>query len=145
MQSEEQSGSTLTRDTNKIKIYRDDNGVPKGDALISFENIESVDTALEMLDESNIRPDFKISVQPAEFEQKGDEYRERKRQKVDVVEKKRIQAENERRFAFNEEQAASVGLKIVVLKHLFDPAEVKNDDRLLSEIEVDVKTEIEQT
>lgn len=135
----------LTRDTNKIKIYKGEDGVPKGDALISFENIESIDTAIEMLHESNLRPDCKISVQPAEFEQKGDEYRERKRQKIDAIEKKRIQAENERRFAFSEEQAASVGPKIVVLKHLFDPEEVKDNDRLLSEIEFDVKTEIEQT
>lgn len=71
----------------KIKVYHDDEGVPKGDALLSFENIESVATAIEMLHESNIRPDAIISVEEAHFEQKGDEYRERKRQKVDEVEK----------------------------------------------------------
>lgn len=67
------------------------------------------------------------------------------RQKVDLVEKKRIQAENEKRFAWTEEQAASIGLKIVVLKHLFTPAQVLDNDKLLKEIEVDVKTEIEAT
>lgn len=104
-----------------------------------------METAIEMLHESNIRPDCKITVSPAEFAMKGDEYRERKRQKIDAVEKKRIQAENERRFAWNEEQAASVGLKIVILKHLFNPEETKDNDRLVQEIEVDVLTEVEQS
>jgi hypothetical protein len=98
-----------------------------------------------MLDESNLRTDCRISVQTAEFQQKGEEYRERKRQKIDEVEKKRIQAEKERRFAWNSEQANSIGLKIVILKHLFDPEEIKDNEKLYQEIEVDVKTEIEDT
>jgi HIV Tat-specific factor 1 len=129
----------------KIKIYKDDNGIPKGDALMSFENLESVETAVEMLDDSNLRADAKIKVQPAEFQQKGEEYRERKRQKIDEVEKKRIQAEKERRFAWNSEQANSFGLKIVILKHLFTPEEVKDNEKLFKEIEYDVNAEIEET
>lgn len=69
---------------------------------------------------------------------KGDEYRERKRQKIDLVHKRQIQAEKNRRFAFNEEQAAQIGLKIVVLKNLFDPEEVKDNFKLQKEIEYDV-------
>ena len=128
---------------HKVKLYRDENGSLKGDALISFENIESLDTAIEMLDKSHIRPDHIITVQPAEFEMKGDEYRERKRQKVDLIKKKQIQAEKNRRFAFNEEQANQIGLKIVILKHLFTLDEVKDNPKLQHETEIDVKTEIE--
>lgn len=84
-------------------------------------------------------------MQPAEFEMKGEEYRERKIQKVDVVDKKRIQAEKERRFAWTEEQANKVGLKIVILKHMFTPQEIKDNPSLLSEIEIDVKDEIESS
>ena len=72
---------------HKIKIYRNEDNSIKGDALISFESIESVETAVEMLHESNLRVDCKITVECAEFEQKGGEYRERKRQKIDEVEK----------------------------------------------------------
>lgn len=127
----------------KVKIYKDSEGNFKGDALISFENIESVETAIEMLDKSNIRPDCIITVQPAEFEMKGDEYRERKRQKVDLIKKKQIAAEKSRRFAFSEEQAAQIGLKICILKHLFTLEEVKENPNLLNEIDIDVRSELE--
>ena len=129
----------------KIKIYKGDDGNLKGDALISFENIESVDVAIEMLHESNIRPDCIIKVQPAEFEMKGEEYRERKIQKLDVVDKKRIQAEKERRFAWTEEQANKGGLKIVILKHMFSPEDIKQNENLVNEIEIDVKDEVESS
>jgi HIV Tat-specific factor 1 len=45
-----------------IKIYRDEQGVPKGDSRIGFAMIESVDMAIEMLNETEIRPGQKISV-----------------------------------------------------------------------------------
>ncbi|CAI2368039.1 unnamed protein product [Moneuplotes crassus] len=133
---------------HKIKLYKNDDGTNKGDALLSFENLESVDTAIEMLHQSNIRHDAVITVERAHFEQKGEEYRERKRQKIDEVEKKRIQAEKERRFAWNEEQASSIGLKIVILKHMFDPNEAPKDDEAKSNeffqvIEQDVAQEVQ--
>ena len=46
----------------QIKIYTDDNGIPKGDARIGFAKVESVDTACDILNESEIRSGFKISV-----------------------------------------------------------------------------------
>jgi HIV Tat-specific factor 1 len=47
---------------DQIRIYSDDNDVPKGDARIGFAKIESVDIAVEMLNETEIRPNYKISV-----------------------------------------------------------------------------------
>ena len=35
--------------SEKIKIYKDENGLPKGDAAVSFTREESVDIALELL------------------------------------------------------------------------------------------------
>lgn len=52
----------------KIRVYTDDDGVPKGDARIGFAMIESIDTAIEMLHDSEFRPGFRISVQQAEFQ-----------------------------------------------------------------------------
>jgi len=40
----------------------------KGDARIGFAKIESVETAVEMLNDTEIRPGFKIVVSQAEFE-----------------------------------------------------------------------------
>ena len=53
----------------QIKIYVDETtGEPKGDARIGYAMLESVEMAIEMLDESEIRPGWKISVKQAEFQ-----------------------------------------------------------------------------
>jgi len=46
----------------KIKLYQDEMGRPKGDALVVYYKPESVDLALLILDESEIRPDVKVKV-----------------------------------------------------------------------------------
>lgn len=40
----------------KVKLYEDEHGRPKGDALIVYFKRESVDLALQLLDEREIRP-----------------------------------------------------------------------------------------
>lgn len=56
----------------KIKIYKNDKGENKGDALISFEKEESVDIAVTILNGSEILPGYHVKVEKAVFEQKGD-------------------------------------------------------------------------
>lgn len=51
----------------RIKLYSDEEGNPKGDALIVYLREESVTLALNILDESEIRPGHKIRVQEASF------------------------------------------------------------------------------
>jgi RNA recognition motif-containing protein len=56
----------------KIKIYRDENGDPKGDASICYNAAESVDMAVNFFDGGYIRPNTKpISVSRAEFQKKN--------------------------------------------------------------------------
>ena len=45
-----------------IKLYKDDDGKSKGDARIGYMMVESVEMAIEMLNETEIRPGFKIKV-----------------------------------------------------------------------------------
>ena len=52
---------------DKIKVYQDDDGQPKGDARICYSNIESVQMAIEWLNGSDIRPGFKVTVEEATF------------------------------------------------------------------------------
>ncbi|KAK9363510.1 hypothetical protein V1504DRAFT_489402 [Lipomyces starkeyi] len=52
----------------RIKIYTDDDGTPKGDALVVFFRAESVALAVDMLDESRIRVDGKRMVDGHEVE-----------------------------------------------------------------------------
>ena len=51
-----------------IRIYTDEAGNPKGDARIGFAMVESVDMAIEMLNDYDFRDGFKIQVSPAEFQ-----------------------------------------------------------------------------
>jgi HIV Tat-specific factor 1 len=46
--------------------------LPKGDGVVSYAREESVDIALEMLNESEIRPGFVVKVEKAEFNQKDE-------------------------------------------------------------------------
>ena len=70
----------------RIKVYKDKDGNLKGDGLVTFMNIESVDLALDIMDGREIRKGFPLKVEVAVFEQKG-EYRERKIVKIDEIAK----------------------------------------------------------
>lgn len=59
---------------SSIKLYRNEKGELKGDARIGFAQPESVDTAIQMLDQSHFRENVVINVKQAEFQQKGNEY-----------------------------------------------------------------------
>ena len=52
--------------------------------------------ALEFLDDAEIRPNFRVKVEKATFEQKGQEYVPKREIKVDEVEKMRIRADIEK-------------------------------------------------
>ena len=51
----------------KIKLYRSEDGVFKGEALIIYFKEESVALAIQLLDDSELRPGHRISVQQAVF------------------------------------------------------------------------------
>ena len=55
----------------RVKIYKDQNDKPKGDALISYQRPESVELAIEILDQKEILPGYKVHVEQAQFKQKG--------------------------------------------------------------------------
>ena len=104
-----------TNGKKKVRIYTDKDGKQKGDVRVCYENIESVDMAIEWLNESEIRPGFKVRIEPAVFEQKGETYVAKEAHKLDKIERMRIKAEHERQMAWDEEQVHEVGLKIIIL------------------------------
>lgn len=127
----------------KIKIY-ETNGNRKGDALIQYAKEESIELALEHLNDSEIRPGFKIHVERASFQQKGTEYQPRKKKKTDRLEMFRIKSEVERLFTWNEDEEARKGLRIVILKGVFTMEEVEiepNKEQFFKDLEEDIKTE----
>lgn len=48
----------------KIKLYHDEKGQLKGDALVSYQNSESLAMAISNLDKKEIEPGYKIHLEP---------------------------------------------------------------------------------
>mmetsp|Transcript_52236 Transcript_52236/g.117640 ORF Transcript_52236/g.117640 Transcript_52236/m.117640 type:complete len:616 (+) Transcript_52236:39-1886(+) len=53
---------------SRVRVYMDEQGRCKGDALVTYANVASVELAIEFLHEFEVRPDCRIAVQQADFE-----------------------------------------------------------------------------
>ncbi len=120
-------------------------GQLKGDASICYARPESVDLAVQILDEALFRPptssssneSMMIRVERAKFEQHGETFDERRRRlatsrtKQKVVRLAALQA-----MDWDDEgdvngriSGGRKGLRIIVLKHVFDPRKVKRQPK----------------
>lgn len=114
-----------------VKVYRDEAGVPKGDASVRFAKEPSVELSIMMMDQVEYKPGFPIRVSRAEWTKGGDdssgEGREKKlprRWELEITAeeyKKRIQAKRKRQRERLGWRSTSTQ-KIVVLKNVFDSA-----------------------
>jgi len=127
----------------KIKLYKDANGQFKGDALCSYIKIESVELALNILDGSVVG-DQTISVDRAQFTQKG-EYdpskKPRKRKKKDL---EKLKKKKEKLFDWRPDKLRGErpnNENVVVLKRLFNPIEFDNEPALILEYKSDLREE----
>ncbi|KAJ2159783.1 hypothetical protein GGF46_002779 [Coemansia sp. RSA 552] len=81
--------------TNKprVKLYRDEEGAPKGDALVTYFKAPSVQLALDILDDSRFRPadTEPIRVQEAEFQSRAADDRGSEKPKRPRVDAKQAQ------------------------------------------------------
>jgi HIV Tat-specific factor 1 len=111
--------------------------------MISYLREESVSISIDLLNDTEIRPGFKIKIEPAKFEQKG-EYKERNALKLGEIERKKLESEKERLLGWEEEDQAK-GLKIIVLKNLFSPEEFIEDPSFRNDLELDMIEECENS
>ncbi|KFB50711.1 AGAP006266-PA-like protein [Anopheles sinensis] len=126
----------------KLKLYRDSDGQLKGDGLCHYIKIESVDLALKILDNYDVRG-RKIKVQRAEFQMRG-EYNPTLKPKMRKKEKERIKKMQESLFDWRPEKMRGERSKherIVIIKNLFEPSLFDREVHLLLEYQSDLREE----
>jgi HIV Tat-specific factor 1 len=141
----------------KIRLYKDEEGRPKGDALVIYFKPESVPLAVELMDDTKIRPtdDRNIKVQKADYsykkshngnepsqngsEQEGGE----KRKQLTAAEKRKIQKLNNKLADWDDDDygkdTPKKNPRVVVLKHVFTLKELEEDVTAALEIKEDIR------
>lgn len=126
----------------KIKLYRNNDGTLKGDALCCYIKVESVDLALSILDGYRLR-NKEIHVERAKFQLKG-AYDPTKKPKKKKKDKEKLKKKIEKLFDWRPEKLRGMRLKhesTVVLKNMFDPEEFEKDPTLILEYQKDLREE----
>lgn len=127
----------------KLKLYRDENGEPKGDGRCCYIKVESVELALKILDGYEVRGN-KIHVERAKFTMKGNFDPSKKRKKLTNKEKKRLKEKQQKLFDWRPERPVGCRQKcekVVILKNMFTPSEFDEDPMLINELRDDVREE----
>ncbi|RMD43699.1 hypothetical protein DV735_g1421, partial [Chaetothyriales sp. CBS 134920] len=114
----------------RIKMYEDEKGEFKGDALVVYFRPESVQLAVQMLDDSDFRlgesrPSARMRVQAADFSYKS----QQELADWDDDDPRLI------------EQPSSQWDKVVILKHVFTLEELEEDPGAILEIKEDIRDE----
>lgn len=122
----------------RIKMYEDENGIFKGEALIVYFRPESVDLAIQLLDETKLRlgdrQTGKMKVQPADFSFKAHQ-EDAPANRMNQADKKKLLKKKEKmnnKLADWDDDDPSVAQKgssrwdkVVVLKHMFSLQEIE--------------------
>lgn len=96
-------------------MYSSEDGHFKGDALITYFKPESVQLAVEMLDDSEIRSGCKIKVEEAKFETNNANAKKPKKHKPS---KKQKIYDQKKELSWDEDEN-----RHIIIKHMFEPSE----------------------
>jgi len=119
----------------KIKIYRDDSGIAKGDGLVCYYRAESVDLAFKILDGAEIKPGHTIKLQEAVFEQKGDFVPTNRKPS-----KKAKLYNQKKELTWEDDDNVHI-----ILKHAFDLTEAKDGGiQFFDEVKEDIRAECQK-
>ncbi|KAE8144955.1 hypothetical protein BDV25DRAFT_165683 [Aspergillus avenaceus] len=137
----------------RIKMYTDDDGKFKGEALVVFFRPESVNLAIQMLDDSDFRlgvtgPQGPMRVQPADFSYKSQQEAPIKtsaRDKRKIMQ--RTQRLNSKLADWDDDDPSALPEtnsrfeKVVILKHMFTLQELDEDPAAILDIKEDIRDE----
>ncbi|KAH8802039.1 hypothetical protein F5882DRAFT_447992 [Hyaloscypha sp. PMI_1271] len=143
----------------RIKLYTDEQGAFKGDALIVFFKAPSVDMAMMLLDDTEFRigdkTNGKMRVQAAESSYKkvqhNDGGEEKEKPKTSMKDKQKIIKKTQKLDArladWSDDEPSSIMEtssrwdKVVILKHMFTLEELAEDPAAILDIKEDIREE----
>ncbi|OSD06718.1 hypothetical protein PYCCODRAFT_1430915 [Trametes coccinea BRFM310] len=147
----------------KVKLYAREDGSFSGDALVVYFKEESVDLAITMLDDAELRlgePSTRMHVQRAEFSHKHEkseggaeakprrtvEDKKRATRRIGKMQKKLGEWDDEDGFGPSKTEDDKMNVmnkhgRVVVLKHMFTLKELEEDSSLLLDLKEDVREE----
>ncbi|KLJ07353.1 hypothetical protein EMPG_17161 [Blastomyces silverae] len=143
----------IDRRRPRIKMYTDVEGKFKGDALIVYFRPESVNLAIQMLDDTDFRfgetgPQGKMKVQMADFSFKA---QKEAPAKPNMSEKRKIMKKTQRlnsKLADWDDDEPSTAPssssrwdRVVILKHMFTLQELEEDPAAILDIKEDIRQE----
>ncbi|XP_037543842.1 HIV Tat-specific factor 1 [Nematolebias whitei] len=131
-------------DEYKVKLYKDKDGNLKGDGLCCYLKKESVALAARLIDESEVRG-YKLHVEAARFELKGQYDASKKRKKSKDYRKKMQQ--QQKQLDWRPEKKGDVRKrheKVVIIRNMFHPSDFEEDPLVLNEYREDLRTECEK-
>ncbi|RAL10486.1 U2 snRNP complex subunit CUS2 [Aspergillus homomorphus CBS 101889] len=137
----------------RIKMYNDDDGSFKGEALVVYFRPESVNLAIQMLDDSDFRlgvtgPHGPMRVQAADFSFKSQQEAPTKtsmRDKRKIIQ--RTQKLNSKLADWDDDDPSALPdtssrfEKVVILKHMFTLKEIDEDPAAILDIKEDIREE----
>ncbi|KAI4204054.1 MAG: hypothetical protein LQ350_001447 [Teloschistes chrysophthalmus] len=143
----------IDRGKPRIKLYTDDEGNFKGDALILYFRAESVDLAVQMLDDTDFRlgraaTGGKMKVAAADFSyktQKDAPAKSNNKDKKKII--KKTQKLNNKLADWDDDDPQAIRDtssrwdKVVILKHLFTLKELEEDPAAILDIKEDIREE----
>jgi len=143
----------------RIKLYTDEQGQPKGEALIHFFKAPSVDMAIMLLDGTDFRigngqGSGKMRVQAADMSYKKSQQNdatEKERPKTSLKDKQKIIKKTQKLDArladWSDDEPSSIVEtkskwdKVVILKHMFSLQELEDDPGAILDIKEDIREE----
>ncbi|KAI9765266.1 MAG: hypothetical protein M1840_007465 [Geoglossum simile] len=143
----------IDRGKPRIKLYADEAGDFKGDALVVYFRAESVALAVQMLDDTDFRfgtagASGRMSVQAADFSYKS---QQEAPAKSSMKDKKKIMRKTQKlnnKLADWDDDDSSIlpdttskWDKVVILKHMFTQQELEEDPAAILDIKEDVREE----
>uniref|UniRef100_A0A6B2LD64 RRM domain-containing protein n=1 Tax=Arcella intermedia TaxID=1963864 RepID=A0A6B2LD64_9EUKA len=119
----------------KIKIYKDDQGVPKGDAIVSFLKAPSIDNAFKLLDGFDFRPpeNHVVKLELAKFENKPFKP---KPKTAPLSKKQKRYNQEEAELGWEDKEQ-----RHVIIKHMFDPRVAEKDFSFYENLEKEIAVE----